>query len=124
TIYLKDLQEGVLRNLSEYDYTFTTEAGNFEGRFEVHYQASALGTTPILDANSVVVFKQGDAISINTGTALMGGVKVFDVRGRQLYTQEGINATETVTGNLNVQQQVLIVEITTDKGVVSKRIVF
>ncbi|MFP9098744.1 YDG domain-containing protein [Flavobacterium sp. RHBU_24] len=124
TIYLKDLQEGVLRNLSEYDYTFTSEAGNFEGRFEVHYQASALGTTPILDANSVVVFKQGEAISINTGTALMGGVKVFDVRGRQLYTREGINATETVTGNLNVQQQVLIVEITTDKGVVSKRIVF
>ena len=123
-IYLKDLQEGVIRNLSLNDYTFTTEAGNFEGRFEIHYQTQALGTTPILDANSVVVFKQGDAISINTGAAIIEGVKVFDVRGRQLYSQGGINATETVINNLNVQQQVLIIEIATDKGVVSKRIVF
>jgi GEVED domain/Fibronectin type III domain len=124
-IYLKDLQEGVIRNLSENNYTFTSEAGTFEGRFEVHYQTSALGTdNPVLDANSVVVFKQGNAISINTGSAMMNSVKVFDVRGRQLYSQGGINATETVISNLNVQQQVLIVEIATEKGTVTKRIVF
>jgi hypothetical protein len=123
-IYLKDLQEGIIRNLSENDYTFTTEAGTFEGRFEVHYQTQALGTTPILDANSVIVYKQGNAISINTGSAMMNSVKVFDVRGRLLYSQGGINATETVINNLHVQQEVLIVEIDTEKGMVSKRIIF
>ena len=124
-IYLKDVQEGIIRNLSTSNYTFTTEAGTFEGRFEVHYQTEALGTdTPVLDANSVIVFKHGNAISINTGNAIINSVKVFDIRGRQLYSQVGINATETSISNMNIQQEVIIVEITTEKGTVSKRILF
>lgn len=124
-IYLKDLQEGVIRNLSQNDYTFTTEAGTFEGRFEVHYQNQALNIdVPVLDANSVIVFKEGNTINVTTGNAMINSVKVFDIRGRQLYSQDGINAAETVINNLSVQQQVLIIEIATDKGTVSKRIVF
>ncbi|MFP9098081.1 T9SS sorting signal type C domain-containing protein [Flavobacterium sp. RHBU_24] len=124
-IYLKDLQEGLIRNLSQNDYTFTTEAGTFEGRFEIHYQNVALGTdNPVIDANTVIVFKQGNTISINTGNTLMSRIKVFDIRGRQLYSRGNIMAAETVISGLNAQQQVLIVQITTEKGTVNKRIVY
>jgi trimeric autotransporter adhesin len=124
-IYLKDLQEGLIRNLSLNDYTFTTEAGTFEGRFEIHYQSAALGIdNPVIDANNVIVFKQGTAININTGNTLINSVKVFDIRGRQLYSRDNINAAETLISYLNIQQQVLIVEIATEKGKVSKRIIF
>lgn len=124
-IYLKDNAEGIIRNISDRDYTFTTEAGTFENRFEVLYTNSVLGTdNPTLDPNTVIVYKQGNNISVNTGNTLINGINVFDINGRQLYSKAGISATETVINSLNVAKQVLIIEIDTVKGKVSKRIVY
>ena len=106
-------------------YIFTSEAGTFNARFEVVYTTEALGTdAPQLNANSVIVFKEGNTININTGTASMNGVTIYDIRGRQLYSKSGINATQSIVSGLQVEQQVLIIEIDTGKGKVSKRIVF
>ncbi|MXN93266.1 T9SS sorting signal type C domain-containing protein, partial [Flavobacterium sp. Sd200] len=82
------------------------------------------GNNPSLDAQSVVVFKQGTAINIKTPGAVMSSVAIYDTRGRQVYQRGGINAPETVISGLQVEQQVLILEIATEKGSVSKRIVF
>ncbi|MXN92307.1 T9SS sorting signal type C domain-containing protein, partial [Flavobacterium sp. Sd200] len=124
-IYLKDNLLGTVTSLEE-AYTFTSEAGTFNGRFEVVYAASpSLGDDDhSLNVNSVMVFKQGNGIAINTGSASMNSVTIYDIRGRQLYTKSGINATETVVSGLQVEQQVLIVEVDTVKGKVSKRIIF
>ncbi|WP_162927098.1 fibronectin type III domain-containing protein [Flavobacterium psychrotrophum] len=124
-IYLKDNAEGIIRNISDRDYTFTSEAGTFEGRFEVVYLTSALGTdNPTVDPDTVIVYKQGNTISINTGSTLINGVTIFDIRGRQLYSANGINDTKAAVNNLNIAQQVIIVEVNTVKGKVSKRIVY
>ncbi|WP_116789355.1 GEVED domain-containing protein [Flavobacterium psychrotrophum] len=124
-IYLKDNAEGIIRNISDRDYTFTSEAGTFEGRFEVVYRTSALGTdNPTVDPDTVIVYKQGNTISINTGSTLINGVTIFDIRGRQLYSANGINDTKAAVNNLNIAQQVIIVEVNTVKGKVSKRVVF
>ncbi|WP_116786878.1 fibronectin type III domain-containing protein [Flavobacterium psychrotrophum] len=124
-IYLKDNAEGIIRNISDRDYTFTSEAGTFEGRFEVVYRTSALGTdNPTVDPDTVIVYKQGNTISINTGSTLINGVTIFDIRGRQLYSANGINDTKAAVSNLNIAQQVIIVEVNTVKGKVSKRIVY
>jgi fibronectin-binding autotransporter adhesin len=124
-IYLKDNLLGLYHDLSESNYTFTSEAGTFDDRFEVVYTTTALGTnTPQLDANSVIVYKQGTTITINSGTAEMTGVTIYDIRGRNLYSKADINATITTVSGLQAEQQVLIVEVNTLKGKVSKRIVF
>lgn len=123
-IFLKDNVAGTTTPLTS-AYTFTTEAGTFDNRFEIVYAIQALGTNnPQLTANSVVVYKEGTAININSGTAQINGVRVLDIHGRELYTKTGINATETAVTGLQVQQQVLIVEVDTVKGKVSKKIVF
>ncbi|RZJ75224.1 MAG: T9SS sorting signal type C domain-containing protein, partial [Flavobacterium sp.] len=115
-IFLRDNVLGVTHNLKDGAYTFATEAGSFDNRFEVVY-TQALGTdNPIADTNSIVVYKQGSTININAGTIEMTGVAVYDIQGRQLYNQTGINATEAVISNLQSQQQVLIVQITTAKN--------
>ena len=124
-IYLKDAVMGVTRNLTNHAYTFTTEEGTFTNRFTIVYSTSALGTdNPELTANNVMVYKEGTAINISTGTATMTGVSVYDIRGRKLYGKDAINSTKTTITDLQAQQQVLIVEISTDKGIVSKKIVF
>jgi hypothetical protein len=125
-IFIKDNLLGLTHDIKKGAYTFTTEAGTFTNRIEVVYAAKdALGTdNPALTANNVIIFKQGNDISVNTGTAAMSNVTVYDVRGRILLSKNNINATQTTISGLTVQQQVLIVEVTTNKGKVSKKLVF
>ncbi|MFP9100121.1 T9SS sorting signal type C domain-containing protein [Flavobacterium sp. RHBU_24] len=124
-IYLKDNVTGTITEILENAYTFTTEAGTFEGRFEVHYQASALGAgTPFIDAASVIVYQNGDIVTVNAGDTLINAVTVYDIRGRQLYSHDSINTTEISIHNLAAAHQVLIIEIATEKGKISKRIVY
>ncbi|MXN92716.1 T9SS sorting signal type C domain-containing protein [Flavobacterium sp. Sd200] len=96
-----------------------------EGEYSDWESTAILDTdVPQLDKNSVLVYKDGNTINIATGTTLMTGVTIYDVRGSKIYTQNNINATEAAIAGLQVQQQVIIVEINTAKGKISKKIVF
>jgi len=124
-IYLKDNVLGLYHDLRESSYTFTSDAGTYNDRFEVVYTTQTLGTkTALPDPNSVIVYKQGNTINISSGITEMTGVTIYDVRGRKLYSNDKINGTKAAVNNLQVAQEVLIIEITTVKGKVSKRIVF
>lgn len=124
-VLLKDKVQGITRNLSESSYTFTTEAGTFNDRFELVYKTTAALNTDAneLISNAVMVYKQGNAINIASDTAEISGVAVYDIRGRQLYAQNNINANAATVNNLEVQQQVVIVEVSTAKGKATKKIV-
>lgn len=124
-IYLKDNVEGITRDLTENSYTFTTEAGTFNDRFEIVYTTEALGTNnPAKEQVNAVVYKSGNTVTVTTETALINGITIYDIRGAKVYAQQGINATTASVSNLNVAHQVLIVEINTSKGIVSKRIIY
>ncbi|KGO92205.1 T9SS sorting signal type C domain-containing protein [Flavobacterium subsaxonicum] len=126
SIYLRDSFTGVTHDITSTDFTFTTEAGTFDDRFTVLYaQPTQLGTdNPVITANSVVVYQQDNTINIASGNIDMTDVTIYDIRGRKLYNQSNINATTVTVTNLAAQQQVLIVEITTVAGKVSKKIVY
>jgi len=123
-IYIKDNLEGLTHNLKNGAYTFTSKEGTFTERFEIVYTNVLSTNNPALNANSVIVYKQGTTININSTTAEVTGVTIYDIRGRKLYTQSNINATQTAITGLQAQQEVLIVEINTAKGKVSKKLVF
>lgn len=127
-IFLKDKVMGVTHDIKDGAYSFTTGAGTFNNRFEVVYMqpASEALNTDNLDiiSNQIVVYKQGSTINITSGNVEMTNVTVFDIRGRKLFSQSGINATEFAVSDLQAQQQVLIVEIDTLSGKVSKKIIF
>ena len=118
-IYLEDKLLNVIHDLRTADYSFTTEIGTFNDRFNVLFTNASLATvTPVFDANQVVIYKnQANDFVITTGTTLMSSIKVFDVRGRLLVAQKNIEATQTTfdVGEVNV---VLLVQITTVDGVV------
>jgi len=86
---------------------------------------TALGiNTPLLNANDVVVYKEDKSIKISTRNINIAGITIYDVRGSVLYNEQGFNATQKTISTLMVQQQVLIVEVTTLYGKIMKRIVF
>lgn len=123
-IYLKDNLTGTLTNLNQTAYSFVTEAGTFNNRFEVVYTEQALDTDNALaDANTVVVYNQNADIAVNSGSVLMESITVHDTNGRKLYSQSGINNTQAIITGLTATQQVLIVTVQTARGSVSKKII-
>jgi len=125
-VLLKDNMTGETHNLKEGEYTFTTEAGTFPARFDIMYTNSALGfESPVAEINSVVVYKNGNTININSGSLEMAGVTIYDIRGSVIYDNQGLNGTEASINSLASSQQVLLVQVSTETGgKVTKKIIF
>jgi len=125
TVYLKDSVTGLTYNLSDGAYTFTTTEGTFNQRFEVVFTTQALGTdAPLLNANSVIVYKQGNTLNINSASAEITAVTVYDIRGRKLYANTNINSISTTINDLQAAHEVIVVEINTVKGTINKKVVY
>lgn len=124
-IFLKDNATNILHNLKANAYTFTTQVGVFNNRFEVHYNTTLSTSNPTLDANTILVGVKNQQIKINAGSVTMNRIELIDVTGRVIYTADGVNATTATIDNLPVLNQMLIVRIKTSENVVvSQKIIF
>ena len=116
-IYLRDNLTNTIQNLNSGAYNFTSQAGVFNGRFDVVYQ-NALSTDVVdFTSNNVTVYNQNNVLNINSGSNTMSTVKVYDVLGRVLAQSNKVNATQTQI-NVPATNQTLIVQITSSEGVV------
>ena len=122
-IYLKDNTDNSTHDLRAGSYTFATEGGVFNNRFEIVYQSTLGVNNPTFDANQVVVYKQGQDIVINSGKATMATVKVFDIRGRLLVEQQNVNASETKVFAGSTNEMLVVKIIDKDGTEVSKKVI-
>jgi hypothetical protein len=122
-IFLNDKLTNVIHDIKAEAYTFATEAGNFSDRFELLYESALSVADPVLDGNSIAVYKSNGDIMINAGNVIVASVKVFDIRGRLIAEKLNVNASEASV-NAGSTKQVLIVQITSaDNKTVSKKVV-
>lgn len=122
-ILIKDNSNGSIHNLRQGNYTFASEAGVFNGRFEIVYQTTLNTAIPVWDESQVVVYKQHGDIIINSGTQMMDNIKIYDVRGRLLVEKDHVNALETKMF-AGTTSQMLIIQITSnDNKTVTKKII-
>lgn len=123
-VFLRDNLLSEVHNLSLSPYTFTSEAGNFNSRFEILYQMPLGVSVPVFNADQVIVYKNvTNDFVINSGNITMATVKVFDIRGRLLLEKNEINSSETTiaTGQAN---EVLLIQIISQDGlVVTKKVI-
>ena len=125
-VYLEDKLLNITHNLKESNYSFVTNIGTFEDRFQLRYTSTTLNNNESsFNENSIVIYKEQQNIHINTSNVLMDAVQIYDVRGRELYNKKGINSTQFVISNLNASQQVILIKVTSVDGkTVTKKIVF
>lgn len=123
-VFLVDNVTGTATNLRTNAYTFTAAAGVNNSRFILTFQG-ALNTNGLsFNDNNVKVYKNSGTLYVNSGAVVMKNVKVFDIQGRLIAEQKGVNATSTAFRDLRVSQQVLIVQVTSeDNIVVNKKVV-
>jgi hypothetical protein len=98
TVYIKDNLMNIIHDLNLNDYTFTSETGEFNNRFEIVFQPEALSLLDnVLSTNdvSIVELSNGD-VNISVGkNKTITSVDILDILGRTIYRLRGQNSTET-----------------------------
>jgi len=74
-------------------------------------------------SNQITVYKQNDKISIDAGSLIMKGIKVYDLNGRLLLERKNINANQAVLSVVAAKQALLITITSNDGIVIIKKII-
>lgn len=126
TIYLKDNLLNKLHDLSVNDYTFTSEVGEFNDRFEIVFNANSLSTNSISieESEFSIINLDNDKVQFNTNNNLtIETISVFDLIGRQLYHLKGKSSSETYRlSNLNNSAYIAKVELSNGSVITKKAI--
>ena len=122
-IYLYDNLTNTEQNLRAASYTFASEPGVFNNRFEVRYESLLSTENPALSYSTVAVYKQNQDIVVNAGNVRLSKVQIYDIRGRLLTEKNNINGSE-VRLYAGASNQVVLVKITSvNNEVVTKKVV-
>ena len=125
TVYLQDNLLGIDFNLLQGAYNFTTNSGTFNNRFVLKYTSALSTTDDNLSANNVIVASDKKTLKIKSVMENIQSVAIYDVIGREIYSQDAINAKEFSKTNVAQNTQTLLIKITLANGVVvSKKIVY
>lgn len=125
SIYIKDNLLGTIHDLTESAYSFASESGSFDNRLEIVYRQSPLGVDdPALASGNIFVYKKSESIIVKA-SEFISKVKVVDLQGRLLYNNDNVDDTQSVINGLPPVDQVLIVQVTTQKGIqIFRKIVY
>lgn len=124
-IYVIDNLYNNIHELSASDYTFTSETGEFNDRFEIVFRADALSIDDnIISSNELTIIElsNGDIkITVNSSDLNIINVEILDVLGRLIYNLSGNSSTEIY--NLSqLSKAAYIAKVTLSNGqVISKK---
>ena len=124
TPYLVDNQTGVVTNLMEDAYNFTSDMGEYNDRFTLVFENRSLANQDAL-ASSVSLYPNpaGDVVTIASPTAAITMVELRDIRGR-LILNKAITSQNVTTINIaSLGSALYLVTITTDSGSITSRLI-
>lgn len=123
-VYIKDSMNGTIADLTAGPYQFSTAAGIYNNRFVIGYSMETLDAQQPIDKTAFTVYKAGNGIGIDGGSATIFGVTVYDMMGRKLYNINSVNNTKHTVTELASMNQVVIVETNTSQGKFRKKIIY
>ena len=120
-IILKDNLLNTVHELSASDYSFTSETGEFNDRFEVVFSAASLSTDELaLNSKALkIVELDDDNVQFTTSNNLsIKSVSIFDLLGRQLYDFKGNNNTSETYTLSNLSSTIFIAKVELSNGTI------
>ncbi|WP_164467016.1 T9SS type A sorting domain-containing protein [Kaistella daneshvariae] len=115
-IYLTDLQKNITTNLSEGDYVFSSEAGEFLNRFQIVY---GLQNTLGVDSNvkgGVTVYRDSEDFVVQSGVKNIVSFEVVDMIGRLIIVNKTTNAKEIRLNAGGWVAGIYIIKLTLEDG--------
>lgn len=122
TVFLKDNFNTTLQNLKTGSYTFLSEVGSFNSRFEIVYQDVLKVDQPFLN-DSIIIYTGDNELFIHSENNRVTDLEVFDVFGRLLLAKNDVQANDIVL-KIDKSNQLLILKIKLENNtVVSKKVI-
>lgn len=109
-VYLKDRATGTVSNLSEGNYVFNADAGEYTGRFEIIYQPETVLATEATSRENLVVYRDSNDFVVKAQTKKITDLEVYDTSGRMLYKTQP-NQTKAVIPAGRLSNGVYILKI-------------
>lgn len=123
-IYIKDNLTNSIFNLNNGSYSFYSEIGVFNSRFEIVYVNNALNNNAYeFNSNSVIVYKRNQKIVINTFNVNMSNVKIYDISGRLLNEKSEINSNELIMDAPTSNEMILVKITSQNEETLTKKII-
>lgn len=126
TIYVKDKLLNITHNLSETDYTFTSETGEFNERFEIVFMPEALSIDDkdISPKDLTIIELNDNDVKFTIGANItIEHVEIIDLLGRTLYNFNG-NSNSEIYNLSALSQATYLAKVTLSNGqIITKRAV-
>ena len=110
-VFLQDNLIGITHNIKGAAYSFSSQTGTFNARFSLVYAKTLGSDSSIFVPNSVQVYKEGEWFRVKTNGITMQEVSVFDMAGRLIFKQSGINDITTLLEGLSQVNEAMLVKI-------------
>lgn len=125
-IYLEDKLLNLIHDLKKEAYSFSSEKGNFNDRFVVHYTNVTLEKANFIKAKpQIIIFNINKQIRINSKEDKISGIMIFNLLGKQIYIKKNIDNNEFLIPNLVLSEQVLLLKIILQNGEIrNEKIIF
>ena len=120
-IYLEDLKENTIINLSEeLSYLFTSSVSDDPNRFLLHF-GSTLGNNEIISQEDINIYAYDETLYINSGELLTGDVKIYDLAGKELL-RKSINQTGFEKINVSNLSGYYLVSFVSETAIVNQKV--
>lgn len=90
-IYLKDKELNLIHSLKESSYTFESNEGEFNERFEIIYENEINMSTEDLNKESVKIYTKDQNIILESKNEKIFSVELYDLNGRNIYSKQNLN---------------------------------
>ncbi|WP_443632291.1 M36 family metallopeptidase [Candidatus Marifrigoribacter sp. Uisw_064] len=124
TIYLEDHLLNISTNLSEGNYTFTSEEGQQLNRFKLVFQERVLSNNDVALQNiSMLPNPTTGMVIVNSPNADVHQIEVIDVQGRIISLKQYNNSNQYLVDLSSLQSAMYFVRIHTSEGSLIKRVI-
>ncbi|MDG1728332.1 MAG: PKD domain-containing protein [Algibacter sp.] len=120
TVYLKDNLLDVMHNLSASDYTFTSQIGEFNTRFEIVFNGQALSNenfTMSSDTIKIIELNNDDILFSTSNSILMKKISIYNLMGQHVFDIKANSASKKYNFR-NQSSSVYFAKIALDDGTI------
>ena len=117
-IYLIDKLTNDIHDIKENPYSFSSEQGTFNNRFEIIYQNESL-SNPDFSLENLIRVTSNENLTVYSTNELMESVLVYNVLGQKLAEYNNVNANQLVLNTLQKNNSTLLLKIKLQNGTTS-----
>jgi len=115
-VYLKDKLLNVIHDIKANPYSFNTSSGTFDNRFEIVYNANALGTGD-LEGNNATAYVKDNQLHIESIVNIKE-IVIYELSGKKLNTVVNDELDAALSTTFNYPNGVYLIKVTLENDLI------